>query len=114
MTNKDLKTGMVVVLGNGERYTVVANEYFAMGVDVQQDKIIAIRDCGVPCIYDSDLTHKFDEREDIVEILQADTGRFTNVMQFGTRSIWKRSNPKKMTVSEICKELGYEVEIVKE
>ena len=28
--------------------------------------------------------------------------------------IWERKEPKKMTVSETCKELGYEVEIIKE
>ena len=28
--------------------------------------------------------------------------------------LWKRSEPKKMTVKEICEALGYDVEIVKE
>lgn len=28
--------------------------------------------------------------------------------------IWKREEVRKMTVSEICKELGYEVEIVRD
>ena len=32
----------------------------------------------------------------------------------GRKLLWERKEPKKMTVDEICKALGYEVEIVKE
>lgn len=32
----------------------------------------------------------------------------------GRELLWERKEPKKMTVAEICKALGYDVEIVKE
>lgn len=34
--------------------------------------------------------------------------------KFGRELLWERKEPKKMTVAEICKALGYDVEIVKE
>ena len=40
------------------------------------------------------------------------TFQFLNIPDY--KLIWERKEKRKMTVSEICKELGYDVEIVKE
>ena len=114
MKNKDLETGMVAELRNGDRYIVVAGEDFAIGIDVKWEEMIVIRSSVDTCNYNSDLTHKSNKLRDIVAIFTIPGMDFTRMMWSCKKPIWERKEPKKMTVSEICKELGYEVEIVRD
>lgn len=72
--------------------------------------------------YNDDLTCKEDDYDeyDIIKVYAQNNGEYISgsVLQKNEirnmNLIWERKERRKMTVSEICKELGYDVEIVKE
>lgn len=113
MELKDLKTGMVVELRDGNRYVVIANSLSTLGMSIGKDDCTYFYLAHSYNSYNEDFTHKKHRGLDIVKISQIQMSDFVRIVN-GAIPIWERAKPKKMTVSEICKELGYEVEIVKE
>lgn len=113
MTGKDLENGMIVELRNGRRYMVLSCGDYTIGFDMEKRETITLYSCGI-CDYTLLLKNKLDREKDVVQIGRVPVSEFTREMWANSYQIWKRDEPKKMTISEICKELGYEVEIVKE
>ncbi len=113
MKLQDLSTGMVIELRNGRRYIIFSCLIGAVGLNIENDEAFVFYDSKQPTFYNENLTHKTDFSKDIVKVSQIETNVFDHVVKNAT-PIWECNEPKKMTVSEICKELGYEVEIVKE
>lgn len=70
--------------------------------------------------YNEDLTNRFDENFSIKEICSedyiGDNFRKNNLLKHigSFYNTWKREDKKEMTISEIEKELGYPIKIVKE
>lgn len=95
---KDLQFADILTLRNGQRY-VIANDHM-FGCHGDDDF-----DCDyLENNYNNDLTSKnVDTSFDIIKV-----ERYGQVIYVIEQTV------KKMTVSEICKELGYDVEIVKE
>lgn len=119
MKLSDLKTGMRIVTRNRDEFIVLKN----VNTPYKQieDMYISI-DSGWICAskYDENMKVKSGNREfDIIKVYAQNDGKYIDSSVLKTRTedmdlIWERKEAKKMTVSEICKELGYEVEIVKE
>lgn len=102
MTKQDIENGMILETRDGERYMAIwsEGELYAVGTDL-----------WMPLdTHKNDLTYNM-ETLDIMNIYRPSFGDFTNMMK-ATKPIWERKMPKKMTLEEICKELGYEVELV--
>jgi len=135
MTKSDLRTGMVVTLRNGNKYTVYLNCHNHNNDHSSSDRLF--RDVLVNssyghlddpwlslCNYNEDLTRKLrtvgDHLDfDIVKVQTMLHPQHLNTVpeKVATyETIWERKepNPKQMTVAEIEKELGYKVEIVSE
>lgn len=113
MELSDLKTGMVVELRDGNRYVVVANSAATLGMNIEKDDSTYFYISHSYNSYNKDFTHKENRMLDIVKISQIQMSDFVRIVNESS-PIWRRAKPKQMTVSEICKQLGYEVEIVKE
>lgn len=115
MTLSDLKTGMIVTLRNGIECVVFRDTESSMD---RSDHVILNREKGVwerLNSYMYNLTNKHNREFDIVKVERPphpyafqdiDYGRDGRVL------LWECKEVKKMTVAEISKELGYEVEIV--
>ena len=106
MKKSELKSGMVVESRNGNRYVLI--EIFG--------ELTLVRDGGWNYIdnYNEDLNNSIHDL-DIVNVydgIRAGFEEITNVS--GSRLLWSRYEKKKMTVSQIEKQLGYEIEIVRE
>lgn len=99
-TKNDLKNGDIVTLKNGDEL-IYANNYFYDMSDTYDNCLHNISDlhnnmtCYDPSYRESDII-KVSRPIEYVDVFS------------------RPKEPKKMTVSEICKELGYDVEIVKE
>jgi hypothetical protein len=97
-TKADLKERYIVVTRNGNEY-VVMNKVRAIGISNGEFncKYIEFKN------YNNNLTDKNKSVWDIVQILKPHYDK-----------LWERTEelPKKMTVAEIQKELGYKVEII--
>lgn len=113
MELKDLKTGMVVELRDGNRYVVIANSAATLGMNTEKDDSTYFYLAHSYNSYNEDFTHKKHRRLDIVKISQIQMSDFVRIVNVSI-PILERAKPKKMTVSEICKELGYDVEIVRD
>lgn len=98
----DLRNGDIVTYRNGSKRIV----------DKKNEKIVLLRDFDVLCFYFSsfndDLMRKdeSDNEYDIVEVYRPET-KETFITE-------RTKKVKEMTLKEVCKELGYEVKIVKE
>ena len=123
MRLKDLKTGMRIILRNGQEYIVLKNVVTPYKYEGEQDMYISIAgDWMSSSSYNDDLTCKEDDdyKYDIIKVYAQNNGDYISgsVLQKNEirnmNLIWERKEKRKMTVSEICKELGYDVEIVKE
>lgn len=121
MKLKDLKTGMRIILRNGGEYIVLEN--VITPYDEGKEDMYILVDGGWMSSnsYNDDLTCKGNSREyDIMEVYAQNNGNFLSgdVLQKNAiknmNLIWKREEKRKMTVSEICEELGYDIEIIKE
>ena len=91
MELKDLKTGMVVETRDG----------CCMTLDGE-------------CPHKSNMTWPDGSNLDIMKVFKPALRKFSSMLSDERNCIWNREKVRKMTVSEICKELGYEVEIAKE
>ena len=107
-----LCNGMVVET-RGKELLFVTESYegkiFLMGTD-RYDEI---------CYYNNNLINTEDEELDIITIYkplkgfeQRSLNGFIDKSKRGLELIWKRKEPKKMTLAEISEALGYEVEVI--
>lgn len=124
MENKDLKTGMILVTEK--------DEYVMVLKDTEDGDIVSgdtwmpiyedikiVDDLKVKKIYQP-LNNKaylakgagFMKRNIDTTEKNNSTFPFFNIPDY--KLIWERKGKRKMTVSEICKKLGYDIEIVKE
>lgn len=112
MTKADLKPGYVIRNQYGDEYMVLP---------VKDGSLAFVRSGSWDPVahYNNDLTNRAGSTGlDVMEVygfastvlmaLDLDPGLS------GRPLLWKRSEPKKMTMEEICQALGYDVEIVKE
>lgn len=102
----ELKVGMIVECRNGERYLVrqMYNNLFGSN----NTRYINLH-------YDEELNeNKFSEKDfDIMKIYISNAFVLTKLFDDDCLTcIWERKEPKKMTLSEISKALGFPVEIV--
>lgn len=121
MELKDLETGMRIILRNKGEYIVLKNVITPYNIG-KEDIYINIEGGWMSRNnYKNDLTARSNNKEfDIMEVYAQNNGNFLDgaVLKKDELKnmdlIWKREEKRKMTVSEICKELGYDIEIVKE
>lgn len=98
MEKKDLKKLDVIVLRNGDELVFLGDNFEDLSID--NDNYI----CDLDDLND-DLTSTDARQSDVVKVIRSVV----------SSTIWEREDkPVKMTVSEVCKKLGYDVEIVKE
>lgn len=98
MNKNNLKNGDIVTLRNGDRL-IYANRNFT---DLSDDNNNTL--CDTSDLND-DMTCNYHKDNDIVKVTRP----------VASYDIYERKEEaKKMTVAEICKELGYDVEIIKE
>lgn len=122
---EDLKSGFLVKLKNGELRMVARAENFSK---------ILVNEAGEWCYLSShwryDLTRYTQYKQanyeivpgksqDIVEVygLVQGTKNYRETFEFSTEHrplLWEKTPPKKMTIAEISKALGFRVEIVAE
>lgn len=110
-TLDDLETRMVIETRNGDRYLVLRDqkEIHVMCSDGNYyTKLVGgnyrNHDVGMRFLGDTDL--------DIMMVFpKVDTFEEVKTVK---GPIWERKERKKMTLTEICKELGYDVEIIQE
>lgn len=94
----ELAFGDILTLRNGERYIVVDGRMYGKRECYNRDYD------RIEVWYNDNLTQKSNNRnEDIIRVERA-----------GKIIYERQTEVKKMTVAQICKELGYDVEIVKE
>lgn len=123
MKLKDLKTGMRIILRDGQEYIVLKNVITPCTSEKEVDMYICTDGGWMSSIsYNDDLTAKNREYKkfDIIKVYAQNNGEYIDARVLDKNAlvymdkIWERKEKKKMTVSEICEELGYDVEIVKE
>lgn len=107
-TKSDLKTGMGVVLRNGDKAHVL------LGTDdgdvmrfLEKDTWDTLK------LANEDLTWKGSDKFDIVEVYSAKlASRYLTDMVFEAKCVFKREEPTKMTMKEINEHFGKAIEIV--
>lgn len=106
----DLESRMVVETRASNRYFVVKEDncFYFMNTN-GETHIKLITTCGT--LYDDNMRH-CDTRRDIMKVYEKVD--CLNQAKITTRVLWERKEPKKMTLKEIEKELGYAVEVVLE
>lgn len=122
MKNEDLKTGMILVTEK--------NEYVMVLKDTEDGDIVS-GDTWMPIYKDTEIVDYLKVKE-VYQPLnnEAYLSKGAGFMQRNIdktiqnnrmfpffpdyKLIWERKEKRKMTVTEICKELGYDIEIVKE
>lgn len=113
-TKADLKVGYVVKYRNGNLRMVMPLEGGTLVLTSDDGSWLHSEDVN------DDLTCrrvKWGEPTDSLDIMEVYgwSGWPSNAMYVATagrKLLWKREDPKKMTVSEIEKELGYKIEVV--
>ena len=102
----ELKEGMIIECRNGDRYLlrtacgelVASSNYKYMSLD-----------------YDEELNENryFDKDFDVMKIYTSKSFILNNLFNDNyLECIWERKEPKKMTLAQISKALGYEVEVI--
>ena len=109
MELKDLKTGMVVETRNGTKYLVVNRDGELCDIGMNCYMTLDGRDP-----HKSNMTWPNDSSLDIMKVFKPKLRKFSIMLSDEHNCIWKREEVRRMTVSEVCKELGYEVEIVRD
>lgn len=113
MKLSDLRAGKhVIEIRSGEKFLVAENKNGFFGICLNGRNYFSALDSTV---YDDNLVFLNPyKNNDIVKIYEINECCTFEKLENNLNLIWERKEPKKMTVSEIAKELGYEVEIVKE
>lgn len=122
-TKSDLKPGYVVEFRSGRKALILP--YHDVRGDC--DALLMVYDAPNSwswdpvdaCLSDDLLwkTDNGDKSQDVIRVygLSVVGGRAISAESVDDRRIlWERKEPKKMTVAEVCKALGYDVEIVKD
>lgn len=129
MTLDDLKTGMIVTMRNGSKYTVLRdidvpfqnNKDLFIYVNFNQSKCFEYIDDDLGRgymrfdTYESNLKHVSNSQWDIVKVERSSHpyGFMDLTYDRGSRTIiWTEPTAVKLTVAEIEARLGYKVEIV--
>lgn len=98
MKKENLKNLDIITLRNKERLILVNEEFIDLNDDYTND-ISELDD------FRDDLTCHYDKKYDVIKVERT----------LISASVWEREEKAvKMTVSEVCEKLGYDVEIVKE
>ena len=124
MKLKDLKTGMRIILRNGDEL-IVLKEVVTPCIDEGVVDMYISTKTGwlLSTSYNDDLTMKNRENKefDIMQVYAENYGEYVSARVLkddaieNMDKIWDRKEEKrKMTVSQICEKLGYDIEIVKE
>ena len=100
-TKADLQAGDVITVKNGDKLYLSSNGYF---VDIEGERFNSIASRGD---LTNDLLCDGDDRDS--DIMKVERPTYHTVYE----RVEEKKEPKKMTVAEISKELGYDVEIVK-
>lgn len=105
MTKSKLKSGMIVKTREGDILLVV---------EIKGSLTLVARNEWNPTTnYCDDLKHEDYDDLDIMEVYDTEPRSFASMTNLSDKKpIWVRKPKKKMTVSQIEKELGYEIEIV--
>lgn len=103
MTKREIKNGMILETNDGNSYMAIyiKGELYAIG----QNQFMPLD------THNEDLTYG-DDVLSIKKVYQPPVSSFGQMLN-AHNPIWERKEVRKMTVAEICKELGYEAEIVK-
>ena len=124
MKNEDLKTGMILVTEKDEYVMVLkdtANGDIVSGdtwmpiyKDTEMVDYLKVKKIYQPLNNKAYLAKNagFMERNINTSEKNAKTFSFLDILDY--KLIWERKEKRKMTVTEICKELGYDIEIIKE
>lgn len=112
-TKTDLKSGMVVEYRNGERRVIVGETL--VGECYQNLLSYYSNDLKIMKSNELDATHDNLDNLDIVKVFKVQKGMYC-MPQFlyqipDSEVIWEREEPKKMTIEQIEKALGYKIEI---
>ena len=122
-TKDDLKTGMIVTFRNGTRCLVMRDISYPLRVNADgcTNFFIGLDDSETWTYFDNygdDLTNIFSKTFDIVKVERVeypiDILHREKWERHEAIVVWERIEPKKMTLAEIEKELGYPVEVVKQ
>lgn len=107
----DLRSGMVVETRNRDRYLVLVNP--------QKIRLMRSNGWGFMHVtggigggHSDDLRFEGLPGLDIMKVFD-EVNNFDEV-KTTTDLLWERKEPKKMTLSDVCKQLGYDVEIIPE
>lgn len=113
MKLSDLRAGKhVIETREGDKFLVLESRCCIFAIRLDRYSFITPLD---DTSYSDDLITLNSDRDfDIVKIYEINEYCSFEHLENNLNLIWERKEVKKMTVSEICKELGYEVEIVKE
>lgn len=107
----DLKPGMWVVLSNGTQGVLIPTKTLSGG-----DRLSVINERGIQCealIYKEEAS-QFDKDWSIVAVYSEAISNGYNFMSYdGRELLWKYTNCKEMTISEIEEILGYHIKIIK-
>lgn len=100
ITKKDLRANDIITLRNGDMLSIDSKAFFNNLTENYSNDVSRIGD------FDDDLTFVYNKKEnDIVKVERP----------IAYKTIYAREKTKrKMTVAQICKELGCDVEIIKE
>ena len=100
-TKDNIEPGDVITVRNGDKLYLSSNGYF---VDIEGERFNSIASRG-------DLTNDLlcDGNDRDSDIMKVERPTYHTVYE----RVEEKKEPKKMTVAEISKELGYDVEIVK-
>ena len=102
----ELKEGMIIECRNGDRYLLrkTCGELVASS----NDKYISLD-------YDEELNENqyFDKDFDVMKVYASKSFILNHLFNDNyLECIWERKEPKKMTLAQISKALGYEVEVI--
>ena len=106
----ELKEGMIIECRNGNRYLLR---------NVRGDLILSANQGWAECVYDNNFidiaedAKAFNGDYDIMKIYESKAYVLEDLFDNNYLDcIWERKEPKKMTLAQISKALGYEVEVI--
>ena len=112
ITLRDLRTGYVVRFRNGECGLVL--EYSSCRGGQLNIIVCAGNKAYKFDQFKKDMTHVTDSKHDIIKVYRPNHyPNIENLSDFSDSDlVWRRTNKRKMTVEEISRELGCDIEIV--
>lgn len=106
----EFKEEMIIECRNGERYLLRT---------VRGYLILSANKCWAECVYDNNFidigedAKAFNGDYDIMKIYESKSYVLEDLFEDNClECIWERKEPKKMTLAQISKALGYEVEVI--